>query len=144
MKILIDTCIIIDVLQKREPFFDHSKSVCLICANKKVEGFLTAKSITDIYYYAHKLTHNDKTTRETISKLIDIFDLIDTEAEDIRKAVLSETADFEDAVMIETACRSKIDTIITRNIKDYKKANVQVFTPLDFLKYIEQTKGMAD
>ena len=41
--------------------------------------------------------------------------------------------DFEDAVMVETALRSKMDCIVTRNIKDYEKANIPVYEPADFL-----------
>ena len=50
MNVLIDTCIIIDALQSREPFNKDAEAVFLSVANRRCVGFLTANSITDIYY----------------------------------------------------------------------------------------------
>lgn len=139
MKAVIDTCVIVDALQDRAPFGEAAKSIFLFCANRQCEGLLTAKAITDIYYLTHRQTHDDKTTREVITKLCTIFCLLDTTALDIRKAILSETSDFEDAVMIETAVRYKVDCIVTRNTKDYSKSSIHVYTPDEFLKLLVST-----
>ncbi len=139
MKAVIDTCVIVDALQDRAPFGEAAKSIFLFCANRQCEGLLTAKAITDIYYLAHRQTHNDKTTREVITKLCTIFGLLDTTVLDIRKAILSETSDFEDTVMIETAVRYKVDCIVTRNTKDYSKSSIHVYTPDEFLKLLVNT-----
>ncbi|MDY4692210.1 MAG: hypothetical protein SO401_01355 [Blautia sp.] len=40
--------------------------------------------------------------------------------------------------MIETAIRSKVDCIITRNTKDYQKSSIPVYTPEEFLKSLEE------
>ena len=63
--------------------------------------------------------------------------MLDSTAVDVFHALSSETTDFEDAVMIETAIRSKVDCIITRNTKDYRKSPVPVYTPDDFMKALE-------
>ena len=139
MKDVIDTCVIVDALQDRAPFGEAAKSIFLFCANRQCEGLLTAKAITDIYYLAHRQTHNDKTTREVITKLCTIFGLLDTTVLDIRKAILSETSDFEDAVMIETTVRYKMDCIVTRNTKDYSKSSIHVYTPDEFIKLLVST-----
>ena len=39
--------------------------------------------------------------------------------------------------MIETAQRSRMDCIITRNTKDYAKASLPVYTPDEFLTRLE-------
>ena len=48
MRALIDTCIVMDALQSREPFFKEAQKIFLGAANKQFEGFLTAKYATDI------------------------------------------------------------------------------------------------
>jgi hypothetical protein len=35
--------------------------------------------------------------------------------------------------MVETAIRSEMDCIVTRNTKDYEKASIKVYQPEDFL-----------
>ena len=52
---------------------------------------------------------------------------------DCRKAISSELSGFEDAVMDETALRTGMDCIVTRNIKDYSKSFVPVYSPPEFL-----------
>lgn len=136
MRALVDTCIIIDVLQSRVPFAEAAQKIFLCSANKKFDGYITAKSVTDIYYLAHRLTHSDAETRKILSKLFTLFHLLDTTSLDCRKAITSEISDYEDAVMVETAIRSEMDCIVTRNVKDYMKSSVKVYEPSEFLKLL--------
>lgn len=133
MRVLIDTCIIIDALQSREPFKDDAQTLFLQAANKQFEGFITAKASTDVYYLTHRCTRSDRDTRKILSSLYLLFDILDTTGIDCRKAISSEMADFEDAVMAETALRTGMDCIVTRNIKDYSKSLVPVYSPSKFL-----------
>lgn len=136
MKAVMDTCIIIDALQNRQPFCDDAQKIFLLCANDEFEGFLTAKAITDIYYLTHRQLHNDKATREIIVKLCKLFSIVDTSSLDIINALSSEVSDFEDAVMIESAVRYGVDCIVTRNVKDYSKSSLPVFAPEEFISLL--------
>lgn len=137
MRVLVDTCIIIDVLQSRTPFAEAAQKIFIYTANKRLEGYVTAKSVTDIYYLTHRLTHSDAETRKILSKLVTLFHLLDTTSLDCRKAISSEIADYEDAIMVETAIRSEMDCIVTRDVKDYRKASVKVCEPSALLKLLE-------
>jgi len=137
MRALIDTCVVIDALQSREPFCREAQAIFLAVANRQFTGFLTAKSATDIYYLTYRHTHSDKETRIVLNKLFGLFELLDTAGMDCRKAVSSDISDYEDAVMVESALRAGIDCIITRNIKDYVNAPVPIYTPADFLQRIK-------
>ena len=129
MRILIDTCIIIDALQNRTPFNKNAQDIFLLAANRKIDAFITAKSVTDIYYLMHRVTHSDKDTRDVLSRLFKLFELADTTGTDCKYALSSDVSDYEDAVMIETAVRTQVDSIVTRNTKDYSKSVVPVLTP---------------
>ena len=137
MKALIDTCVVMDFLQHREPFADDAKSIFRAAAGERFIGCITAKSATDIYYLTHRCTHSDKEARQKMNSLLGIVSMLDTTAVDIFHALSSDTSDFEDAVMIETASRSNVDCIITRNQKDYQKSNVTIFNPSEFLRYLK-------
>jgi predicted nucleic acid-binding protein len=139
MKAILDTCVIVDVLQNREPFCRAAQEIFLLGANQQFEGFITAKAITDIYYLTHRQTHSDKLTREILIKLCTLFGLLDTTALDIQKAIFSEIKDFEDALMIETAVSSDLDCIVTRNQKDYVNAPIPIYTPAEFVELMRQT-----
>ena len=134
----MDTCVIIDVLQDRKPFSDDAKLLFLAVANQKIKGFLSAKSVTDIYYLIHRHTHSDQESRKILNKLFTLFGVLDTIGDDCRKAVFSEMKDYEDAVMVQSAWRCDMDGIVTRNVKDYEKANVPIFSPKQLLEEMEK------
>ncbi len=137
MRALIDTCVVIDALQSREGFEKDAQNIFLAAANNAFLGYISAKAVTDVYYLMHRYTHSDKTSRETLNKLFTLFDVLDTAGIDCRKAVPSPVADFEDAVMIETALRSEVDCIVTRNAEDFAKSPVPVFSPEEFLEKLQ-------
>ena len=134
MNILMDTCVIVDVLQDRKPFSEDGKALFLAVANQKIKGYLSAKSVTDIYYLIHRYTHNDQESRKILNQLFALFGVLDTTGEDCRKAIFSEMKDYEDAVMVQSAWRCDMDGIVTRNLKDYEKATVPFFPQDSFWK----------
>lgn len=138
MRVLLDTCVIVDALQDRKPFSDDAKAIFLAVAGRTLEGCMTAKSLTDIYYLTHRLTHSEADTRVILNKLFSLFDVLDTTASDCREAVFSSVSDYEDAVMIQTAMRAKMDYIITRNVRDYSGSAVPVLTPAEFVQKLTE------
>lgn len=136
MRALIDTCVIIDALQNREPFNEQAQQVFFAVANKHAVGYITAKSVLDIYYITHRLTHSDEDTRKILKTLLGLFDVLDTTQLDCRQALSSGISDYEGAVMCETAKRCDVDCIVTKNQKDYTKSEVTVYSPREFLDLI--------
>lgn len=141
MTALFDTCIVLDVLQKREPFFDDAHKLFLAVANRRIKGCLTAESILDIYYLFHRQSHNADETRKSISALLKLFEILDTSAIDCRKAILSGISDYEDAVITETAIRERVDCIVTRNLRDFKNTSVRILSPEDLVAKITGESG---
>lgn len=137
MRALLDTCVVIDAMQSREPFAKDAQMIFLAAANNQFIGCITAKSATDIYYLMHRHTHDDKASRDVLNRLFTLFDVLDTAGLDCRRAIPSPVMDFEDAVMIETAKRTELDCIITRNVRDYTKTDIPVYPPDVFLGKLE-------
>ena len=140
MKILLDTCVVLDALQGRKPLCMDAERIFLAVANHKVEGFLAASSATDIYYLLHKALHDDIKSRKIMDTLFQLFELLDTTGSDCRRAVLSEMRDYEDAVVSETALRSGMDYIVTRNIRDYTKSSIPALLPGELLERISEKR----
>lgn len=138
MRILLDTCVIMDAIQNRDPFAEAAKDIFRKAAMNNFIGCITTKASTDIYYLTHRCTHSDKDTRMVLTKLFSLFDVLDTAALNCKKAISSSVTDYEDAVMIETAVRNGLEYIVTRNMKDYKASTVPVLSPDVFLQMLEQ------
>ena len=134
MKALLDTNIIIDALQDRQPWAEAAKELFREAARNHYTGCLTAKTGADIHYLTRRCTHSEKAARDVMGKLFALFDLLDTSAEDCRRALVSDTADYEDAVIQQAAARSGCDYIVTRNLRDYEFSSVPAVSPAEFVK----------
>ena len=144
MKALLDTCVVVDFLQKREPFAQDALSLFRAAAIQEFSGYITAKSATDIFYLSHRATHSNEQSGILLQRLLDLVGMLDSLGADVRLALLAECADFEDAVMIETAKRCGMDCIVTRNIKHYAGASIPVYEPADFLRLLASEKDESE
>lgn len=144
MKVLVDTNIIIDALTGREPFRETAEKIFMFAANQIEDLYITASSATDIYYLMRKHMHSSDQAKNAISKLFELFYILDVTSEDCRQALLLKLKDYEDAVVSYCAIRNQIDYIVTRNIKDYKESKIKAVLPDEFISLVsgEESPGV--
>lgn len=133
IKAVIDTNVILDVALKREPFFKHSARIFECIDEQSLEGYITASSITDIYYLASK--QRDKFVARTfLLNLIRILEVIGVDKDIVIQALESEMPDFEDAIQAFSAKSNSIDLIITRNKADFANSGIKALEPQEFIQ----------
>ena len=130
--VLIDLNILLDVLQKREQFYDASARLLASVEVGKVRGLIAAHSITTLFYLIRK-DRSTSEARATITNLLQFVEIAPIEQSTIEQALNLDYADFEDAVQMISALQCKADYLITRNEKDYHPALLPVLKPVDFL-----------
>ena len=145
MRVLLDTNVIVDVLQRREPWFADGQKIFYAIANKQIIGCITTKEAADIHFFSRKQftgqENVDAKARQVMTKLYSIFELVDTLGIDCQNAIAIKNNDYEDAIMIESAVRAGLDCIVTRNPDHFKAASIPVYSPADFVKTLaEQTE----
>ena len=133
MKIMIDTNVVMDVLLKREPFFQASYEVMKRSALGQVDGYVSAMAATDIFYLLRQALKDDQAAKDSLEKLMQLVGFADALAEDVHAAIASNMPDFEDALVAAIAERCDMDFIITRNISDYWDSPVKALTPQEYL-----------
>ena len=141
MKILVDTNVIIDALTSREPFREDAEQIFMFAANRIEDMYITASSATDIYYLVRKYLHSTEQAKSVMSKLYELFYILDVTSSECKEALLSDMNDYEDAVISCCAVHNHIDYIVTRNIKDYERSKVNAILPEQLLKMISQDKA---
>jgi len=134
MKIALDTNVILDIVEKREPYFSDSYQVFLKSAAREIEAIIGASSVTDVYYVTRRNCKDSKQALSFIIDMLKVVNSVDTKAIDIQEAIRLNFPDFEDAVIAATASREGASYIITRNTSDFIKSPVPTMTPADFLK----------
>ena len=134
MRLMIDTNIFLDVLTKREPFYEHSKAVLNLCESKKVQGFLSASSVTDIFYLVHKLLHSTDLAYQALGSVLDIVKVLTVTNDDVLNAYITRAADFEDCLLATCAKSNRCDAIVTRNKKDYLTFGITLLSPEELVE----------
>ena len=138
MRVLLDTNVILDVLQKRDPWFESGRRLFLAIANNRIQGCFTAKQAADIHFFSRKQfkeeTNVDEKSRQVVSKLYALFELLDTTAEDCQNALSIANNDYEDAILIAGAVREKVDCIVTRIPDHFQVSPIPAYTPDEFVR----------
>jgi predicted nucleic acid-binding protein len=132
MKIFLDTNVIIDFLTKREPFAEEIKDIFQLSFEGKYQLYVSSVTITNTFYIISRL-ENTASAKKNILKLMDLVYVLNVGQTTIRKALESKFKDFEDGVQNYCAEESKIKTIVTRNVKDFKSSSLIVLTPKEFI-----------
>ncbi len=137
MKLLIDTNVVLDVLLKRQPFYEEAADVLKLAAQQGISEYVSASAVTDIYYITRKALKNKEMACNMLRKLFMVASVATVSEREILEAIESDWNDFEDAVQYAVAKTSEMDAIITRNKGDYKESQVPVWTPKETLGIIE-------
>jgi len=130
--VLIDLNILLDVLQKREQFYEASARLLAAVELGKVRGLVAAHSLTTLFYLIRK-DRSVADARATITNLLQFIEIAPVDQSTIEQALNLDYRDFEDALQMICAVQCKVDYLITRNEKDYQPALLPILRPVDFL-----------
>ncbi len=131
-RVLIDLNILLDVLQRREPFYETSARLLASVETGRLVGYVASHSLTTLFYLIRK-DRSPADARATITSLLQFLRVAPVDGSTIEQALNLDYEDFEDAVQMICAVQCKTDYLITRNVRDYKPALVPVLQPVDFL-----------
>ena len=140
MRLMIDTNIFLDVLTQREPFYADSKAVLELCESKKIQGFLSASSVTDIFYLVHRQLHSAELAYQALGSILDIVKVLTVTNDDVLNAYITKAPDFEDCLLATCARSNKCAGIVTRNKKDFLEFGVLLYSPEEILEMITPRK----
>lgn len=134
MKILIDTNIILDLIQNREPFSENASKIINSCVKKENEGYISSHSLSDIFFILRK----DKTVEERKALILNLcnFFTVIPEDKNFYTAVCqnNEWNDLEDGLQMKCADFEKLDYIVTRDAGEgFNNSPVKVISAEDFL-----------
>lgn len=134
MKILIDTNIILDFLLQREPFFQDAELLFKAIDDGKIVGYVTATTLTDIFYIARKHTSSIKQARQAIEEVLTVMCVCSVDRAILESALNSGFDDFEDAVQIFSAVAQNLDAIVTRDNRGFVSSPIPVLSIQDLLQ----------
>ena len=136
-KIFADTNIVIDLLSRREPFFEEAATLFSMADKKQIEISVSSLTIANTSYAL--LRQLDSTmAKSVLRKLRLILKIFPLDDKIIGLALNDETfLDFEDGLQYFTALENRQDVIITRNLKDFKNSTLPSMTAKQFIESSE-------
>lgn len=137
LNLLIDTNVIVDSFLEREPFLSMSRQAISLSKKYDVQNFISASSVTDIYYITYRGLKNHQVIRALFKELFQFVGIVAVTPKDIHMAFALDWKDFEDSVQYAVAASNNFDGIVTRNMKGFTDNAVKIFTPEEICKYVE-------
>ncbi|MDR0792721.1 MAG: PIN domain-containing protein [Chitinophagaceae bacterium] len=131
-RLFVDTNIVIDLLQKREKFYEEAQELFTLADRKKVKLFISSLTIANVHFLLSK-HYNSNDARKILAKFKTLTTVLPLDDKIIELALTSNLKDFEDAIQYYTAIENNTDMIITRNKKDFKKSQIPVLTAKEYL-----------
>jgi len=132
-KLFVDTDVVLDLLSGRQPHYKFAAELFSLADIESVRLYVSSLTFANVHYVLSKQLSASESRRlllrfKTLVTVLPVNDKI------IELALSSSFADFEDAIQFYAAIENNISILLTRNLKDFKKATIPVMTPQQYLK----------
>lgn len=131
-KIFLDTDIVLDLLLERQPFYISASKVFTLADNKNISLFVSSLTFANANYVLCSQI-GEKAAKSVLRDLKILVKILSVDEKIVELALNSEFKDFEDAIQHYTATENGIKVLLSRNIKDYKHAQLRVITADEFM-----------
>ena len=136
-KLYVDTNIVIDLLSRREPFFEEAAELFSLADKKQIELSVSSLTIANTSYALLRQMDSNK-AKSVLRKLRLILKILPLDDKIIGLALNDDTfSDFEDGLQYFTAIEDEQELIVTRNLKDFKNSKLPTMTARQFIETIE-------
>lgn len=125
MRVLLDTNVVLDALLGREPFRVDADAIVEAIKEGRVLGYVTATTLTDIFYITRKKT-GAVVAKQYVSDILAAMQICTVDIAILQAAVASELSDLEDAVQLACAVANNVDAIVTRNFAGFVDSPVPI------------------
>lgn len=132
-RLLIVTNIVIDLLVRREAFYNEAAELFSLADKKEIDLKISSLTFANVNYILSKLK-TAKKAKEILRKFKVLVEILNLDDKIIELALSDDNFSvFEDGLQYYSAIENQVDVIITRNKKDFKNSKIPVLTAKEFL-----------
>ncbi len=133
MTILLDINVLLDVFQKRPPFYAHSLAVMDEVMSGALRGVCPSHGLATLFYLVEKAAATQD-AEAAVDEVLRHFEVLGINTPDWQRARTLQMPDLEDAGVAVTAELAKAAFIVTRNVADFAGSPVAAITPEAFVQ----------
>lgn len=143
MQVLVDTNIFLDDLLDREQFGTEAKALFEAIQSQRIEGYVTATTVTDIFYIVRK-QKGINIAKQAVSDVLAGMKVCTVNRSILETAIASNLPDFEDAVQLACAVFENLDAIITRDTQGFAGAKLPILSAGELLQLLSEHPERLD
>jgi predicted nucleic acid-binding protein len=132
-KVFVDTDIVLDLLSGRKPHYDFAADLFSLADQSLLRIFVSSLTFANVHHVLSKQLTATR-TRKLLQKLKTVVNVLAVNDKIIELSLASDFRDFEDAIQYHTAIENSLETLLTRNLRDFKQAQISILTAQQFLK----------
>ncbi len=128
MRVLVDTNVVLDFLQEREPFVEDAAKLFQLIDAGEIKGFIAATTITNIYYVVRRAV-GLAAAEDAITQILTDLQICKVDRAILEHAIALKFRDFEDGVQYACAIAYDVDAIVTRDVSGFVASEIPVKSP---------------
>ena len=133
MKVMFDINVVLDIVARRQPFYEDSSAAYLKVVGDGDDPCLSVHALSTLYYLL-----GSASTRKQRSAAMDwifgAFKVAGLSADEVEIARNLGLSDFEDALVVAAAQSSGCSCIVTRNVRDFSRCGMRVADPVGYVR----------
>ncbi len=137
MNLLLDTCVVIDYLGRKEPFFPAAERVMAAGYFGDARLWVAGQSLNDAFYVLRRYKKTAQ-VQQAIREMLEAVNISVPSPADYAKALQLEWNDLEDCLIALTADQTDADYLITRDKSGFKRSMVPALSPKEWLEHMRE------
>ena len=131
MNVMFDINVVLDIVARRQPFYESSRAAFLKVVGNGDRPCVSAHAFATLYYLLGEASTRKQ--RDAAMKWIfESFGVAGLGEAEVLAARGYGLPDFEDALVVAAAAASKCRCILTRNVRDFRGSVVKTMDPAEF------------
>ncbi len=132
MRVMLDLNVLLDVVQRREPFYAASAEVLSRAVDGRIDACLPGHALTTLHYIIDRHAGRAQAA-DLVDWVLAHLEIVSQDRAQFVRARSLSIDDFEDAALASAAEAAGCEFIITRNVADFLHSPIPSVTPEEFL-----------
>lgn len=142
MKVLLDTNVLVDYFDAREPYYKDAVMLRIMQEFGDVELWTSIQSFADIFYILRKSSHS-KSLQESFAASLKFLHVCSLDQTDLEVACSEGWDELEDCLIEQCARKTKAEFLLTRDSKGFTQSLSTVLSPTEFFDYVSEHYGLS-
>lgn len=132
MNLLVDTCVFIDFLGRKAPFFEEAVQVVAAGYFGDAKLWIAGQSINDAFFVLNRYMDSQK-VQQAIAESLAVFTPVALSPQDYQRAAALGWKDLEDCLVALCAEKAKANWLVTRDARGFERSPVPAISPTEWL-----------